>query len=84
MLGLKLRYETLSDEENIALLMQDEKIAVRGKDVARMLTGCFQCVRNGAFNVRSDFEAAAGRPVKSTRQMMAELGVGQARPVKAG
>ena len=83
-LGLKLRYETLSDEENIALLMQDEKIAVGSKDVARMLTGCFQCVRNGAFNVRSDFEAAAGRPVKSTRQMMAELGVGQARPVKAG
>jgi NAD(P)H dehydrogenase (quinone) len=73
--GLKVRYETLSDEENISLLMQDEKIAVRGKDVARMLTGCFQCVRNNAFNVRSDFEAAAGRPVKSTRRMMEELRV---------
>ena len=71
--GLKVRYETLSDEENIALLMQDKKIAVRGKDVARMLTGCFQCVRNGAFDVPSDFEAAAGRRVKSTRQMMEEL-----------
>ena len=70
--GLKVRYETLSDEENIELLMQDEKIAVRGKDVARMLTGCFQCVRNGAYNVRSDFEAAAGRPVNSTRAMMEE------------
>ena len=70
--GLKVRYETLSDEENIELLMQDEKIAVRGKDVARMLTGCFQCVRNGAYNVRSDFEAAAGRPVKSTRALMEE------------
>jgi NAD(P)H dehydrogenase (quinone) len=71
--GLRVRYETLSDEDNIALLMQDEKIAVRGKDVARMLTGCFQCVRNGAYNVRSDFEAAAGRRVKSTRQMLEEL-----------
>jgi NAD(P)H dehydrogenase (quinone) len=74
--GLRVRYETLSDEENIALLMQDEKIAARGKDVARMLTGCFQCVRNGAFNVRSDFEAAAGRPVKSTRRMMEDLRAG--------
>jgi NAD(P)H dehydrogenase (quinone) len=71
--GMQVRYETLSDEENIALLMQDEKIAVRGRDVAQMLTGCFQCVRNGAFDVRSDFETAAGRPVKSTRQMMEEL-----------
>lgn len=77
-LGLKVRYETLSDEANIALLMQDEKIAVRGQDVARMLTGCFQCVRNGAFDVRSDFEAAAGRPVKTTRQMMEELRAGLA------
>ncbi|MCL4790467.1 MAG: NAD(P)H-binding protein [Gammaproteobacteria bacterium] len=74
--GLKVRYETLSDEENIALLMHDEKIAVRGRDVARMLTGCFQCVRNGAFNVPSDFEAAAGRPVKTTRQMMEGLRAG--------
>ncbi len=83
-LGLKVRYETLSDEENIALLMQDEKIAVRGKDVARMLTGCFQCVRNGAFNVRSDFEVAAGRPVKSTRKMMEELRAGPGDPVRPG
>ena len=83
-LGLKVRYETLSDEDNIALLMQDEKIAVRGKEVARMLTGCFQCVRNGAFNVRPDFEAAAGRPVKTTRQMMEELRAGLAGSVKAG
>lgn len=83
-LGLNVRYETLSDEENIALLMQDEKIAVRGKDVARMLTGCFQCVRNGAFNVRSDFKAAAGRPVKTTRQMMEELRAHLGESVKPG
>ena len=83
-LGLKVRYETLSDEDNIALLMQDEKIAVRGKDVARMLTGCFQCVRNGAFNVHSDFQAAAGRPVKTTRQMMEELRATLGDSVKPG
>ncbi len=71
--GIKVRYETISDEENIAILMKDEKIASRGIDVARMLTGCFQCVRAGAFDVPSDFERAAGRPVKTTRQMMEEL-----------
>ena len=68
--GLNVRYETINDEENIAHLMKDESIASRGPDVARMLTGCFQCVRNGAFDVPSDFEKAAGRPVKTTRQMM--------------
>jgi NAD(P)H dehydrogenase (quinone) len=83
-LGLKVRYETLSDEENIALLMQDEKIAARGTDVARMLTGCFQCVRNGAFNVQSNFAAAAGRPVKTTRQMMEDLRPSLGGSVKPG
>ena len=83
-LGLKVRYETLTDEENIALLMRDEKIAVRGKDVARMLTGCFQCVRNGAFKVQTDFEAVAGRPVKSTRRMMEELRAGLGDSLKPG
>ncbi|HPF28152.1 MAG TPA: NAD(P)H-binding protein [Steroidobacteraceae bacterium] len=71
--GLDLRYETISDEENIARLMSDEKIAARGRDVAQMLAGCFQCIRNGAFDVPSDFEQAAGRPVKATRQMMEQI-----------
>jgi hypothetical protein len=35
-----------------------------------MLTGAFQCIRNGAFDVPSHYEAAAGRPVHSTLQMM--------------
>jgi hypothetical protein len=35
-----------------------------------MLTGCFQCVRAGAFEVESDYLAAAGRPAKSVREMM--------------
>lgn len=70
---IKVRYETLSDEENIANLMKDEKIAVRGVKVARMLTGCFQSVRLGSFDVESHFEQAAGRPVRTTRQMMEDL-----------
>jgi NAD(P)H dehydrogenase (quinone) len=70
--GMNVRYETISDEDNIAVLMKDPKIAVRGEKVAKMLTGCFQAVRVGAFDVESDFERAAGRPVKPTSQMIEE------------
>lgn len=69
---INVRYETISDEENIAELMKDPKIAKRGEKVAKMLTGCFQAVRTGAFEVESDFERAAGRPVKPTLQMIEE------------
>jgi NAD(P)H dehydrogenase (quinone) len=69
---MEVRYETISDEENIAELMKDPKIAVRGEQIAKMLTGCFQAVRAGAFDVASDFERAAGRAVKPTLQMMRE------------
>ena len=71
--GMQLRYETIDDEENIALLMQHPGIAARGEGVAKMLTGCFQALRAGAFDMPSDFQAAAGRPVKPTVQMMREL-----------
>ncbi|MFW2405180.1 MAG: NAD(P)H-binding protein [Gammaproteobacteria bacterium] len=70
--GMQVRYQTISDEENIAELMKDPKIAARGEHVAKMLTGCFQAVRVGAFDVESDFERAAGRPVKPTLQMIEE------------
>ncbi|MAF84767.1 MAG: NAD(P)H-binding protein [Gammaproteobacteria bacterium] len=69
---MDVRYEVITDEENIAELMKDPKIAVRGEKVARMLTGCFQAVRAGAFDVESDFERAAGRVVKSTLEMIRE------------
>ena len=69
---MQVRYEKISDEENIAELMKDPKIAARGERVAKMLTGCFQAVRVGAFDVESDFERAAGRAVKPTLQMMRE------------
>lgn len=71
--GMNVRYQTISDEENIAELMKDPKIAARGEHVAKMLTGCFQAVRVGAFDVASDFERAAGRSVKPTLQMIEEL-----------
>jgi len=69
---MDVQYETITDEENIAELMKDPKIAARGEGVAQMLTGAFQAVRVGAFDVESDFERAAGRAVKPTLQMMRE------------
>jgi len=69
---MKVRYETISDEENIAELMRHPRIAARGEQIAKMLTGCFQAVRAGAFDVASDFERAAGRTVKPTLQMIRE------------
>ena len=68
--GLQVRYESMSAQDNIARFMGDEKIAARGEEVARMLTGCFQCIERGAFDVHSDYERAAGRPPKSVREQM--------------
>lgn len=65
--GLKVRYEAISDEECFAKLEP-----LRGEIVANMLTGCYQCIRNGAYNVKSDFAAATGRPAKSITQQIAE------------
>lgn len=71
--GLNVKYEAMSDEENVARFMKDPRISARGEDVARMLTGCFQAMRVGALDVTSDFEAAAGRPCKSTKEMMEDV-----------
>jgi NAD(P)H dehydrogenase (quinone) len=71
--GIDVVYESINDEENIARLMKVPRIAARGEDVARMLTGCFQSMRNKAFEVPSDFEHAAGRPCKSILDMMQEI-----------
>lgn len=65
--GSKVRYEPITDDECFAKLE-----SVRGEIVANMLTGCYQCIRNGAFDVASDFEAATGRPAKSIIQQIAE------------
>ncbi len=71
--GLNVAYEEMSDEDNVARFMKDPRISARGEDVARMLTGCFQAMRRGALDVDSDFEAAAGRPCKSTEEMMEDV-----------
>ena len=71
--GLQIRYETISDEaclDKFRLLM-----AERGEAVARMLTGVFQGIRAGAYDVPSHFALATGRPAKSVRAMMEECRV---------
>lgn len=64
-LGLNVRPETIGDDEFRASVPSE-----RGELVATMITGCYQCVRVGAFDVESDFEA--GRPPKSVSEMVRE------------
>ncbi len=71
--GLNVEYQPISAEDNIKRFMADETIAARGEEVARMLTGCFECIAAGAFDVGSDFEMATGRPAKTTLQQMEEI-----------
>lgn len=70
---LNVRYEPLTVEENIARFMADPRIAARGAEVAKMLTGCFQCIAQGAFDVESDYADAAGRAPRSVREQMEAL-----------
>ncbi|MCC5795338.1 MAG: NAD(P)H-binding protein [Chromatiales bacterium] len=71
--GTRVRYEAISLQENITRFMADEKIAARGEKVARMLSGCFQCIASGAFAVRPDFEQMAGRSCHSLRAQVGEI-----------
>jgi NAD(P)H dehydrogenase (quinone) len=68
--GLSVRYGPMTDEACIAHFAR--LMPERGEAVARMLTGCFQCIRIGAFDVASDYAAAAGRPAKTVREMMSD------------
>ena len=70
---LNVKYVPVSDAENVARLMKDDRIAQRGEPIARMLAGCFQAMRQGALDVDSDYKAATGRPCKSFATMMAEI-----------
>ncbi len=73
--GLDVRYEVMSDDaciEKFRRLMPE-----RGEAVAHMLTGCFQSIRAGAFDVPSHFREAAGRPPKTVRQMLEGLAAAQ-------
>lgn len=71
--GMNVEYKVMSVDENVERFMQDPAISSRGIEVARMLTGCFECVAAGAFDVESDFEAASGRPAKTTIEQMEEI-----------
>lgn len=66
--GLQVRYEAITDEQCYARLEP-----TRGEAVANMLTGCYQCIRNGAYDVTSDFAAAAGRSPKPVPQQIREI-----------
>lgn len=66
--GLDIRYEAQVDEENTTRLLR--LTPERGAQIAQMLTGVFQCIRNGAMDVPSSFRAAAGREPRPLRQMM--------------
>jgi len=66
--GTHVGYEAISDEECFARLEPE-----RGEIVANMLTGCYQCIRNGAYEVPSDYQAAAGRPAKSIKEQIAAI-----------
>lgn len=70
---LQVRYESQSAEENLARFLSDPRMAARGEAVLRMLTGCFQCIAKGYFDVRSDYASAAGRPAKPVREQMEEI-----------
>ena len=71
--GMNVTYEVMSAEDNVERFMRDPAISSRGVEVARMLTGCFECIAVGAFDVESDFEAASGRPAKTTVEQMEEI-----------
>jgi len=70
-----VNYEAISDEECLAKITP-----VRGEVVAAMLTGCYQAIRAGAFDVPSDYEEIVGTPCKPMQFMIAEV----VRHVRAG
>lgn len=72
--GLHVEYRLISDEEKLATARHDLRVLARGgEEIAQMFTGLMQGQRLGAFDVPSDFAAAAGRPCRSMRQMLEDL-----------
>jgi len=71
--GLNLRYRSISEHANVDRLMAHPMVAKRGIAVAQMLTGCFQCIARGAFDVEPHYHLAAGRPAKPLDQHMQEI-----------
>jgi len=71
--GLDVRYEPITAQQCIDKFMAIPAYAARGIAVANMLAGCFECMAAGGFDLPSDFERAAGRPVKSTVEQLRAL-----------
>ena len=71
---LTLRYQEIGVEEKLAKLCAEARIRARGGDaIARMLGGLQHGQRLGAFDVPSDFAAAAGRPCASIDAMLQQV-----------
>jgi len=66
--GTEVRYESISDDESLAKMTP-----LRGEVVAGMLTGCYQAIRLGAFDVPSDYEDIADVNCKPMPFMVAEV-----------
>jgi NAD(P)H dehydrogenase (quinone) len=72
--GLRVECRCVTDEQVLAKLRAEPRIRARGgEEVAQMLGGAQHAERLGAFDVASDFEAAAGRPCRSIPEMVLEL-----------
>jgi len=66
--GTSVSYEAVDDDSVLQKISAD-----RGDEVGRMLTGCYQAIRAGAFDVESDYEQILGMPCKPMQLMAAEV-----------
>jgi NAD(P)H dehydrogenase (quinone) len=72
--GLQLTCRPITDAESLARLRAEPRIRARGGDeVAQMLSGAQHGQRLGAFDVPSDFEAAAGRRCRCIAEMVRDM-----------
>jgi NAD(P)H dehydrogenase (quinone) len=72
--GLDVAYRLVTDQQKLDSARADLRVLARGgEEIAQMFAGLMQGQRLGAFDVPSDFVAAAGRPCKTMRAMLAEL-----------
>jgi len=72
--GLNVEYHLLTDQQKLEQSRADLRVLARGgEEIAQMFAGLMQGQRLGAFDVPSDFAAAAGRPCRSMREMLLGL-----------
>ena len=66
--GTELIFQSMSVEEYL-----NERKAELGNFLGTIIGGIYEGIRNGAFNVESGFEKAAGRPHKTALEIMNEF-----------